>query len=411
MTINTKIFVNPKQILFLFLLLLVLVLPNLEAPKNLFFLGFFLTWFVYSYKSNDFGGDWKILDTLFLIWIIIDIMAGLNALISHAQPFKGSFDLLRYLTFGWLMSRIAFKVELIKKIVIFSGISILPIFFMMISSDCYYGQCLMLNSVGHVNHTAIYIVLVVNILTAYFLGNISKMKNFELISFISLIILYSALVVLTNSRAATGLLFFNFLFFLIYSYKELHKKNFLIIASSFAIFVLSVFVFKAPVIDRFYEGFTSKVISTRERINNFSYELVKIDPILGTGLGNYPNFGLKDIKARLIQSNGEKWWDSNKGKFVAYVHPHNIYFYMLTGGGILLLLSFVIFFLYFFMALFKTSFKAKFSWINIAAFNISLVILGIGFVNTSLAHENALLSFMIIGIYFSNLRFKNIQIK
>jgi len=56
--INTKIFVNPKQILFLFLLLLVLVLPNLEAPKNLFFLGFFLTWFAYSYKSNDFGGDW-----------------------------------------------------------------------------------------------------------------------------------------------------------------------------------------------------------------------------------------------------------------------------------------------------------------------------------------------------------------
>jgi hypothetical protein len=46
-----------------------LFLPLYEAPKNIFWIAYALTWIANRARARDFGGPWDIWDTLIAIWI------------------------------------------------------------------------------------------------------------------------------------------------------------------------------------------------------------------------------------------------------------------------------------------------------------------------------------------------------
>jgi hypothetical protein len=66
---------------FIFLALMLIMLPSLEAPKNLFAVLFVASWVFIARRDKGWGGKWKIIDTIFLLWILADIIVGINALI------------------------------------------------------------------------------------------------------------------------------------------------------------------------------------------------------------------------------------------------------------------------------------------------------------------------------------------
>jgi len=57
------------DIRFLFLIGLLIVLPAFEALKNLFAFLFVVSWVVIAKKNNYWGGKWRIIDSIFLLWI------------------------------------------------------------------------------------------------------------------------------------------------------------------------------------------------------------------------------------------------------------------------------------------------------------------------------------------------------
>jgi hypothetical protein len=67
---------------FIFLALMLIMLPSFEAPKNLFAVLFAASWVFIARRDKDWGGKWKIIDTIFLLWILADIIVGINALIA-----------------------------------------------------------------------------------------------------------------------------------------------------------------------------------------------------------------------------------------------------------------------------------------------------------------------------------------
>jgi len=393
-----------KISLLIFLILTIVSLPNAEAPKNIFFLAFLISWFIFSFQNKDWGGSWEFIDTIFALWIILAILVGLNAVLVHAQPFKGSFDLIRYLAFGWIISRVYIENDFLKKIVVITSISILPIFYIFIDKQDLLPENIELNSVGHVNHTAIYLILVLSVTIPYLTENFFNIKKYQKVYFIIFNTLIASIIVYSSSRAASILLVFIFSVSFFMIFLRINLKQRILFLSLLSLFLALVITNPPSVVKKFIYYYSLEEESTRSKINNFSYELFKISPVFGTGMSNFPNFDLSHIREAVVKQHNDNWWQDNKDSFMPYKHPHSIYYALLTGGGIVLLSIFLIFWIYIFVNLTKNLSSKKFNWIDIAVLNISTSILVIGFVNTTFSHENAMLSLLFIGIYINFIR-------
>jgi O-antigen ligase len=159
-----------------------------------------------------------------------------------------------------------------------------------------------------------------------------------------------------------------------------------------------IFIYNPPsVLNKFSIGSSLTGESPRQKIRNFSYYVFKIDPILGTGIGNFPNFGHDDIKDQVIRDKGKY----DKSQFLPFNHPHNVYFVYLTGGGILLFSVFVWFWLQIVNIVYRVNKRSNEKWLVFSGMNMVMIVLGIGWVNTTLAHEHALITMLVLGLLIS----------
>ncbi|SVB85557.1 uncharacterized protein METZ01_LOCUS238411, partial [marine metagenome] len=53
---------------------LLVVLPSFEAPKNLFALLYVVSWSVIAYREKNWGGKWRIIDTVILFFFFGNIV-------------------------------------------------------------------------------------------------------------------------------------------------------------------------------------------------------------------------------------------------------------------------------------------------------------------------------------------------
>ena len=68
---------------FLFLLGMLIFLPSVEALKNLFAILFVFSWIFIAIRNKNWGGRWRIIDSIFLFWILADLLVSINAIITH----------------------------------------------------------------------------------------------------------------------------------------------------------------------------------------------------------------------------------------------------------------------------------------------------------------------------------------
>ncbi|MBT7555654.1 hypothetical protein HN615_01855, partial [Candidatus Woesearchaeota archaeon] len=170
-------YIKEQDAKFIFLALMLIVLPSFEVPKNLFAVLFVTSWVFISYRSKNWGGKWKIIDTIFLLWILADIIVGINAVVIHGQPASGSKDIIKFVLVGWAISRSGFGISQ------FVNLSVTAIIFATIPLaysylNCNGGTCVELNSVGHVNHTAIYLLIIYTISLSLLVFNFKNIGNF-----------------------------------------------------------------------------------------------------------------------------------------------------------------------------------------------------------------------------------------
>ena len=396
---NLLIFLRDQNYKFFFLVLMLSVLPILEAPKNLFALLFVLSWFIIALRTKDWGGRWRLIDTIFLLWLLADIAVGINAVIIHDQPANGSKDIIRFVLVGWAISRARFTT---KQMVY---LTLMAIFFTIITlaySYLNYGLLPRLHSVGHMNHVAIYILIIYIASLSLLIFNFKGIGNLIRISLILASIILAITVLDTNSRAASGLLVIITLMAIAYAVYLYRSWSVVTISALFISIVLITSVYNPPsVINKFVTG--SSLISdssSRHKIRNFAYYVFKIDPILGTGMENFPNFDHADIQDMVIKEEGTY----NKKKFLPFKHPHNVYLAYLSGGGLVLFSIFG----WFWFEITKIVHKMKDScndrWFIFASSSVIMSVLGIGLVNTTFANEHALIAMLLLGFLISRYR-------
>ena len=384
---------------FLFLLGLLVFLPAFEVPKNLFALLFVLSWVFIAKKNNYWGGKWRIIDSIFLLWILADIVVSINAIVSHQLSGSNFRDIIRFVLIAWVLSRTDFSKEKLTQ----SALALLVALIFTLSYGYYSGQGELkeLHSVGHLNHTAIFLILAYSVSLSLLLFNFKSLEKYQkIILFISTIILLLASID-TSSRAVFGLLVIITLIDFLYLFVKVKKYSLILFALGIFSCIGTYLAYEPPEALQEILGQKSILDDThREQIRNFSYYAVKANPYLGIGFGNFSQITMDDIKPYIIADKGV----FNRSLYDSASHAHNVFFNYLISGGVLIFSIFLWFWFYVVWVIFKLMTRGENDWIVISAIGVVMVNLGIGLVNTTLHHEHAILSMYVLGLLIAQYR-------
>jgi O-antigen ligase len=173
--------------------------------------------------------------------------------------------------------------------------------------------------------------------------------------------------------------------------------------------VTIVFIRPVPVIEKqIVNQNNHDTLSQRDKVWRTALEVARLNPLLGIGGGNWRSIKLDQIKSA-IESRGEIF--DPKAFGLQHHHPHNIYLSNLVDRGIfgfIIFLSFVIIWLITLINSYKKfNQDSKAMLFIMGSFSAWTTIFGIGFVNTTFHHENALLALFFLSLHLNYLRQKN----
>lgn len=315
------------------LLALCIVLPLAEAPKNLLWFAYVVTWFVNRYRyGRDFGGKWETWDTLIALWIasgyLVAAFAGL-----HKNELRGAGDLLRYGSILWLVMRGGYSAKEIKWLLaalVLSTIAGLAFGYWQLLVAKRQTE-LQLHSVGHVNHTAIYLAIVLGLCANWVFVRWyawSPMRRGIAIA-TTLLVLVSLIV--TASRGALGVSLVMLLSLGMVWWRRWRMP--LVVASLGVALVVVVGAAAQIEVVRKHRAnvMNENVLSYRDGIWRVSLVAWERYPWFGVGMGN---FGI-------VSHDLVKEWRTKSGKeydekqYVPYSHAHSLYLNSLAERGVI----------------------------------------------------------------------------
>jgi O-antigen ligase len=395
----------------LMLSLMIVSLPSLEAPKNIFLVGFLLTRLITEVlqfrKGIKLWGRW---DTLFITIVFTALLSTLFAGFPGLEEWKGYKVLLTAILSGWLLSRTHYSknhYQLLFKLIVISTIP--PLFwglyeYLIINSR----QTLEVHSVGHVNHSAIYLAIIFGASCAWFVSQFNAKKErvaFNLLSITlgALSLLFFISLLLGQSRGAYGVAI---ILGIIIFYLLAKKNNLKIIGilSILSIVIFSVLLNTSIIQKQIINQNNQNTLSYRDRIWNVSIEASRWHPILGIGLSNW-HFINSDQLKKSVEKRGEIF---NPEHYSFQGHSHNLYLSALVERGIVGLGVTFLFMIAWIRQLIKTFYCAKktmeATYLWGGSFSAWLATHAIGLVNTTFHHEHAIVSCLFLGIYLSYTR-------
>jgi O-antigen ligase len=392
----------------IFLSLFLAFLPSLEAPKNIFLAGYLIAALYRQSKASSF--KWTIWDWVFLSLICSLFLSALFPFMPGGSEWKGFRGMLLWITFGWTLFRTDYNFDEKKYLFIFATFMTLPPLLWGLAQllILFTKDSLQLHSVGHVNHSAIYLCMMVGASLALLISQIRAAKNKHVFIATLLFVLFLSAVIISQSRGAFGIVFL--MAFAIIVLSRLPIKTKTIALALLTIFLISItFVRPVSVIEKqIVNQNNHDVLSQRDKVWRAAFEVARLNPILGIGGGNWKQIKIDQIKSS-VESRGEIF--DEDAFALQYHHPHNIYLSNLVDRGILGLIIFLNFMIIWLITLINSYKKfnqdSKAMLFIMGSFSAWMSIFGIGLVNTTFHHENALLALFFLGLHLSYLRQKN----
>lgn len=268
------------------------------------------------------------------------------------------------------------------------------------------------HSVGHVNHSAIYLVMIFGGSLAWFISKFNvKEKGIALnwhtlfLGLLSFVFFIS--LIIGQSRGAFGVAnILGVVLFLLLAKKK-RMKVIGIMAILFTL-LLSVLLNADIVQKQITNQENHNVLAYRDRVWNVSLEASRFHPILGIGMSNWHFISIDQLKES-VEARGKTF---NPDQYAFPGHSHNFYLTALVERGIVGLFVTFLFMFAWIRQLIKTydwakkSNEATFLWGG--SLSAWIATYGIGFVNTTFHHEHAILACLFLGIYlsFTRLYFK-----
>jgi O-antigen ligase len=386
---------------FIFLALMIASLPSLEAPKNIFLVSFVSIATFRQFKNIKLN-LWGIWDYFFLFFLAAAFLSSAFAGYAPGEEWGGFRVVLTYITVGWLISRSTYTNQQILWLfwIVILG-TIPPLTWGLIQYLFLYTKPdLQLHSVGHVNHSAIYLTMIFGATFGALITLIRKNKfNYKILFLFAYCLLLYISLMLSQSRAAFGMAtILGFLFLMIMPFTNKIKILSIVVFSIIIIITLSfnpAIFMKQKELQR-----TNDLLSRRDLVWNVPIEASRFYPILGIGMNNWKHITLTDLK-NSVEKRGEIF--DEKKYCLTVGHSHNVYLQALLERGLLGLSSIIIFMILWAKEIILGLKRKKNADLNsmilYASISAWLTIFGIGLVNSTLHHENAILALLIFAFH------------
>jgi O-antigen ligase len=386
-----------------------LFLPLVEFWKNFALLAYLAAWVTNRVRARDFGGAWRISDGLVLAWIGASYLAALFPGLEGGRPWAKTGDVAASAVLFWMVTRsgYAFKeLRLLLGALVVSSLLGLAIGYWRLWSGAGKSGNLQLYSVGHVNHTAIYLAIMLGVCASWLFACAPRwtVRNRVVASAVAALLLVSLTV--TASRAAIGI---GFLLLLVLGAAWWRRSRFPLIASavSVAAAVLVLATVGADVVRKQMDNMAAQnVLANREGVWRLGLAGWEKHPWFGVGKDNY---GL--ITPQLVQRwRAEAGKDFAAGDYYPSSHGHSLYVTTLAERGAIgfgALLAVLLGALGALALRRPLPADPNLAWLAWgAAASAWFVTAGVGAVNTTLHHEHGLLAALLLGLWLSTLTAK-----
>ncbi|MEJ6951185.1 O-antigen ligase family protein [Natronospora cellulosivora (SeqCode)] len=317
-----------KSIIEVLLLLFIISFTFSISAGNIFLGLLFIFYIVYKIKRKDLSISSGLFNKYVLFFFLLSIFSFLKADDLSASTHMIVSPILRYIIFYFIATEFI-NTENMKKYL--NTFLLSNLIFVLYGIFNYYNNMDFLISPNQLG------TLVTFIFFFFISFSMHKEQNLPLnilyffLSLASIIILYA-----TNSRGAVlGFIVSLLLWFGMLVYKNIENKK--ILSSMFVLFLVLTTSFFYFLPDNLLEKFTllqdiesSGSLNTRVIMWESSWEMIKSNPVLGVGVGNY-------------RLNFQNYLDEigHSQRATRHRHPHNLFLYIAAEQGVFSLLVFL----------------------------------------------------------------------
>jgi O-antigen ligase len=384
-----------------FICFLVLIIPTLEALKHLVLFLYMIAWFWRCSRNNDFGGKLDLIEYLVIAIICLSVfITPLFGPRSASSSLLENMDLIRMLLLFLLVRRTKFEDAQFVLIFIFAfaGVFIGLIHGWYVFYIQGIGSYPTLKSVGHVNHAAIYISLILCwSLIIYFTNESRKIAVLGLVVFIFL----NFSLLPTLSRTSIGASFFTVFAICLFVYSRYRIRKPLLILGLLVVFAISSIGLNLPVVKEqvAFQNEPKGMIYDRIMLWNSASAVYKENLFFGTGAGSYRWATSPDRVQSVLTARSENF-DPKLHSNLS--HAHNLGINWLVERGLVSLLCIVTLFIVLvhgsLSRLTGKSVKTSVSFQQTATVLSTLILTAItSLANTTLHHEHGLLTMVMVG--------------
>jgi O-antigen ligase len=379
-------------------------LPLFEAPKNILWVAYLIVWGVNRVRARDFGGRWDWWDTLIAAWIasgyVVAAFAGLDG-----DQWRGAADLFRYGSVLWVVKRSRFTAREIRWIfgalVVSTVIGLALGHARLLSGELH---DLQLNSVGHVNHTAIYLAIMLGVCASWLFTGWRAWRPAQRTAAACIALLVLVSVIFTASRGAVGVAFVMLLVLAAVWWRR-SRAALPVTAAVVALFAVAIFLGGAEVLRKQQANAeANNVLSYRDAIWRTALAAWQRYPWAGVGIDNYARITHDRLKA----------WRAEAGKdydprlYFPYGHAHSLYLNTLAERGLVgatALMAVLAAWLIFLLRYRPPPQAPDDDWLLWgSAAGAWMVTTAAGLVNTTLHHEHGILAALLLGLWLSRVR-------
>ncbi|MCX7961218.1 MAG: O-antigen ligase family protein [Burkholderiales bacterium] len=386
---------------------LALFLPLLEAPKNLAWLAYVGVWLWNRARARDFGGPWDLWDTLIALWIASGYLVAAFAPFDHAE-WKGANDLLRYASILWLVKRGGYSVRELRWVLgalVLSALAAAALGFWKYwpAIRAGTGSALQLRSVGHVNHSAIYLAIVLGACTAWIFARWRAWTTAQRAAALAAdgFLLVSLLVTASRGAIAAGLAT---CLLVAAAWWPRSRAPLVATLAAAALAAAALFAMRAEVV-RKHEALAASddILNVRDRIWRTGLAAWEHYPWFGVGMSNYSLIRPEDLGARYAETG--RAFDATR--YIQSAHGHNLFVNALAERGAVgagVLFAVLAAWLVWLARLRPRADSSDDAWLLWgAAASGGLVTVLAGLVNTTLHHEHGILAALLLGLWLCSL--------
>ena len=313
------------------LVALAFVLPLFEAPKNILWVALLVLWLANRWRAHDFGRRWDHWDTLIAAWIgsafVVAAFAGIRD-----DEWRAAADIVRYASVLWMLKRSRYPdttwLAVIAAIVSGTAVALAWGYWGVLSSGD--SKTLILNSVGHVNHSSNYLAIVCGVALMAARARWKDSSIARRVAYCALLALLVVSLFWMQSRATVGAAFVT-AFSLLAVYAVRRRQSLGPVALGAACVIGAVLALGPQVVQKnatFMEK--SDWLNGRGEIWRAGAAAWREFPVFGVGMGNFGR-----IDTQRLESWSDKRGEAfDKQAFLTAPHGHSLFVNSLAERGL-----------------------------------------------------------------------------